>query len=209
MAIQSGKSLQTANYTNAFRAVFPGLLIGTMFLAVSFASKSAADSEQRAVERALTAKIPMPEDLRQDILLDASIQKTTPGRLNLPAAAEAGLRRLNNPEDVAPLERVTIEIDIVPENSSERSKLQIPIELLEVLTRRASALQFQLTLQVNPRNRTTALRWFDTVRENAEIEQIVDISEMAISLNRNMPLDKLRIHVLRTKKMRSSQESQL
>jgi hypothetical protein len=208
MANQTGKSLQTANYTNAFRAVFPGLLIGTMFLLVSLASKSAADSEQRAVERALTAKIAMPEDLRQDILLDASIQKTTPSRLNVLAAVEAGLRRLDNPEDVAPLERVTIEIDIVPENPSDQSKLQIPMELLEVLTRRASALQFQLTLQVNPRNRTTALRWFDTMRANSEIEQIVDISEMAISLNRNMPLDKLQIHVLRTKKMRTSEESQ-
>jgi hypothetical protein len=201
MANQTGKSLQTANYTNAFRAVFPGLLIGTMFLLVSLASKSAADSEQRAVERALTAKIAMPEDLRQDILLDASIQKTTPSRLNVLAAVEAGLRRLDNPEDVAPLERVTIEIDIVPENPSDQSKLQIPMELLEVLTRRASAL-------VNPRNRTTALRWFDTMRANSEIEQIVDISEMAISLNRNMPLDKLQIHVLRTKKMRTSEESQ-
>ena len=208
MANQTGKSLQTANYTNAFRAVFPGLLIGTMFLLVSLASKSAADSEQRAVERALTAKIAMPEDLRQDILLDASIQKTTPSRLNVLAAVEAGLRRLDNPEDVAPLERVTIEIDIVPENPSDQSKLQIPMELLEVLTRRASALQFHLTLQVNPRNRTTALRWFDTMRANSEIEQIVDISEMAISLNRNMPLDKLQIHVLRTKKMRTSEESQ-
>jgi hypothetical protein len=208
MAMQTGKSLQTANYTNAFRAVFPGLLIGTMFLAVSFASKSAADSEQRAVERALTARIAMPEDLRQDVLLDASVQRT-PSRPNVLAAVEAGLRRLNNPEDVAPLERVTIEIDIAPENSSDQSKLQIPIELLEVLTRRASALQLQLTLQVNPGNRTTALRWFDTVRENAQIEQIVDISEMAISLNRNMPLDKLQIHVLRTKTMRISQESLL
>ena len=208
MAMQTGKSLQTANYTNAFRAVFPGLLIGTMFLAVSFASKSAADSEQRALERALTARIAMPEDLRQDVLLDASVQKS-PSRPNVLAAVETGLRRLNNPEDVAPLERVTIEIDIAPENSLDQSKLQIPIELLEVLTRRASALQFQLTLQVNPRNRTTALRWFDTVRKDAQIEQVVDISEMAISLNRNMPLDKLRIHVLRTKQIRSSQESLL
>ena len=208
MAMQTGKSLQTANYTNAFRAVFPGLLIGTMFLAVSFASKSAADSEQRALERALTARIAMPEDLRQDVLLDASVRKS-PSRPNVLAAVETGLRRLNNPEDVAPLERVTIEIDIAPENSLDQSKLQIPIELLEVLTRRASALQFQLTLQVNPRNRATALRWFDTVRKDAQIEQVVDISEMAISLNRNMPLDKLQIHVLRTKKMRISQESLL
>lgn len=208
MAIQSGKSMHAANYTNAFRAAFPGLLIGTMFLVVSLASKSAADSEQRAMERALTARIAMPEDLRQDILLDAADQKTGPSRLNVFLAAEAGLRRLNNPEDVAPLERVTIEIDIAAESPSDQSKPQIPIELLEVLTRRASALQFQLTLQVNPRNRTTALRWFDTVRKDAQIEQVVDISEMAISLNRNMPPDKLQIHVLRTKQMRSSRESQ-
>ena len=44
MAIQIGKSVQTANYTNAFLAVLPGLLIGIMFLAVSCVSRSVAHS---------------------------------------------------------------------------------------------------------------------------------------------------------------------
>ena len=208
MAIQTGKSLQAANYTNAFRAVLPGLLIGIMFLAVSFASKSAAHSEQRAIERTLAAKIPVPEDLRQDILLDVSSRKNASSRVSVLATTEAGLRRLNNPEEAAPLERVTIEIDIAPTNTSDHSKPQIPVELLEVLSRRASALQFQMTLRVNPGNKRTALHWFDTIRKSAEPEQIVDISEMAVSLVDSMPLDKLQIHILRAKKMVAMQESQ-
>ena len=208
MAIQSGKKIQASSYTNAFRAVWPGLLIGIMFLAVSFASKSAADSEQRAIERTLAAKVATPEDLRQDILTDATVQKNASSRVSVLAATEAGLQRLNNPEDVAPLERVMIEIDIAPQNTSDHSKQQIPIELLEVLSRRASALQFQLTLRVNPQNKKTALRWFDTIRNSAEAEQIVDISEIAVSLVESMALDKLQIHVLRTKKMLNRLESQ-
>ena len=208
MAIQSGKKIQAPSYTNAFRTVWPGLLIGIMFLAVSFASKSAADSEQRAIERTLAAKVATPEDLRQDILMDATVQKNASSRVSVLAATEVGLQRLNNPKDVAPLERVMIEIDIAPQNTSDHSKQQIPIELLEVLSRRASALQFQLTLRVNPQNKKTALRWFDTIRNSAEAEQIVDISEMAVSLVDSMALDKLQIHVLRTKKMLNRLESQ-
>ena len=208
MAIQTGKTLQTASYTNAFRAVLPGLMIGSMFLAVSFASKSAADSEQRAIERTLAAKVSMPEDLRHDILLDATRQKNASSRVSVRAATEAGLRRLNNPENAAPLERITIEIDIAPMTTAEQSIQQIPIELLEVLSRRASALKFQLTLRINPRNKKTALQWFDTIRKTAQPDQIVDISEMAVSLVDSMPLDKLEIHVLRTKRMLTRQESQ-
>jgi|GEM_PF-2141447 len=208
MAIQTGKSLQTANYTNAFRTALPGLLIGIMFLAVSVASKSAAHSEQRAIERTLVAKVPAPEDLRQDILLDVSPRKNASSRLSVLATMEAGLRRLNNPEEVAPLERVTIEIDIEPTNTSDHSDPQIPVELLEVLSRRASTLQFQMTLRVNPGNKRIALQWFDTLRKSAEPEQIVDISEMAVSLVDSMPLDKLQIHILRTKQMIARQESQ-
>ena len=52
------------------------------------------------------------------------------------------------------------------------------------------------------------MQWFDTIRKSAEPEQIVDISEMAISLVDSMPLDKLQIHILRTKKMIARLESQ-
>ena len=208
MAIQTGKSLQTANYTNAFRTALPGLLIGIMFLAVSVASKSAAHSEQRAIERTLVAKVPAPEDLRQDILLDVSPRKNASSRLSVLATTEAGLRRLNNPEEVAPLERVTIEIEIEPTKTSDHSDPQIPVELLEVLSRRASTLQFQMTLRVNPGNNRIAMLWFDTLRKSAEPGQIVDISEMAVSLVDSMPLDKLQIHILRTKQMIARQESQ-
>ncbi len=208
MAIQIGKSVQTANYTNAFLAVLPGLLIGIMFLAVSCVSRSVAHSEQRTIERTLAARIPVPEDLRQDILLDVSPRKNASSRVSVLATTEAALRRLNNPENVAPLERVTIEVDIAPMNSSDHSKPQIPVELLEVLSRRASTLQFQMTLRVNPGNKKIALHWFDTIRKSAEPEQIVDISEMAVSLVDSMPLDKLQIHILRTKKMVAMQESQ-
>lgn len=208
MAIQTKTSLQTTSYTSAFRVVLPGLLIGIMLLAVSFASKSAADSEQRAIERALTAGSPQPDDLRLDVRLDASPQKDAPRRQSVVSTTETALRRLNNPEDVSPLERVTFEIDLSADTTSDSSGPQIPLELLEVLSRRASALQLQLTLQVAPANRETALRWFDVIRESAEIRQIVGVSEIAICMNDGTPPDKLRIHVLRTKKMATGQEPQ-
>ena len=208
MAIQNGKSSHAANYTNAFRAVAPGLLIGIMFLAVSFASKSAADSEQQAIERTLAARVAMPDDLRQDILLDTIPQQNASGRVSVLAATAAGLRQLNNPEGAAPLERVTIEVDIAAFGTSAVSKQQIPVELLEVLSRRASALQLQLTLSVNPRNKGIAVQWFETIRRSAEPDRIVEISEIAISIVESMPLDKLQIHVLRTKKMLTNQEPQ-
>lgn len=206
MAVQTKESLRVTNYTSAFRAVVPGLVIGIMFLAVSFASKSAADSEQRAIERTLAARVSNPEDLRHDIFLDAGRQTNESSQVSVLAATEAALRRLNNPDDAAPLERITIEIDIAPMNTAGQSNPQVPIELLEVLSRRASALQLHLTLRANPRNKKTALRWFDTIRRNAEPDQIVDVSEMAISLADSVPLEKLEIHVLRTKRMVTRQE---
>lgn len=208
MASESSKTRHPAFYTDAFQAVLPGLLLGFMFLVVSFASKSAADSEQRAIERSLAAKPREPEEQREEIYLHSGVIDASPLKVNIITATETGLRRLNTPEKVASLERVTIEIDLPQSNGADQSSSHVPLELLELLSRRASLLQFQLTLHVAPANGRTAMLWIDAIRKNAEPGQIVDISRIAVSLNKNMPLDKLKLDVLRTKKMVIRQESQ-
>lgn len=208
MAIDSTRSLNTSIYTNAFRTLCPGLLIGSMFLAVAFASRSAADSELRNIEKTLTARTATPEDLREEISLHAGVTTSSPIKANLITGTEAGLRKLNNPEVAAALERVTIEIDLPQSNEGDSSGVEMPLELLEVLSRRASPLQLELTLRVAPANAGIAIRWFDAVRKNAEPGQIVGISEIAVSLDENMAMDKFSLDVLRSKKMVMAKESQ-
>lgn len=208
MAIDSTRSLNPGIYTDAFRTLLPGLLIGFMFLAVAFASNSAADSELRNIEKTLTARTATPEDLREEISLHAGLTTSSPIKANLITGTEAGLRKLNNPEEAAALERVTIEIDLPQSNEADQSGVEMPLELLEVLSRRASPLQLELTLRVAPANAAIAMQWFEAVRKNAEPGQIVDISEMAVSLDENMLMDKIRLDILRTKKMVMAKESE-
>ena len=207
MEIDSIRSLDRGIYTNAFRALLPGLLIGFMFLAVSFASRSAADSELRSIEKSLAARTPTPENLREEISLHAGVIEASPIKANLIAATESGLRKLDDPEEAAALERVTIEIDLPQSNQADLSSRKLPVELLEVLSRRASPLQLQLTLRVAPANAGIAMQWFDAVRQNAEPGQIVDNSQIAISLDKSVPTNKLKLDVLRTKKMVMKEES--
>lgn len=201
MDIEAGKPLRNTSYTNAFRTVLPGLLMGFMFMAVSFASKSAADSHQRTIERSLTRGNETSENLRQEISLDAGVIDRSPVKANLINVTTGGLRRLINPFEAAPLERVTIEIDVPQSNKSDQSSSRVPWQLLEVLSRRASPLQLELTLQVAPANLQTAMLWFDAIRENSAPGQIVDVSQIAVSLDKNVPADKLILNILRTKKM--------
>jgi hypothetical protein len=51
--------------------------------------------------------------------------------------------------------------------------------------------------------------WFDAVRRSAEPGRIVDVSQIAVSLDKSMPVDKLKLDILRTKKMVVIKESQL
>jgi hypothetical protein len=202
-------SLGPGIYTNSFRALMPGLLIGTMFLAVAFASKSAADAEQQSIERLLTAKTVTPENLRQEISLHAGVTEGSPIRTNLIAVTETGLQKLNDPEQAAALERVTFEIDLPQSNDAPTSANKLPLELLELLSRRSPALQLELTLRVAPGNAGIAMLWFDAVRRSAEPGRIVDVSQIAVSLDKSMPVDKLKLDILRTKKMVVIKESQL
>ena len=208
MANDFTRSLGPGIYTNSFRVLLPGLLIGLMFLAVAFASRTAADSELQSIERSLRARTATPENLREEISLHAGVTETSPITANLITATESGLRKLNNPEEVAALERVTIEIDLPQSNSADLSSRKLPLELLEVLSRRSSALQLQLTLRVSPNNAGIAMQWFDAVRQNAEPGQIVDISEMAVVLDKSLPGNKLQLDVLRTKRIVMKKESQ-
>lgn len=208
MAIDFTRTLGPGIYTNAMRALLPGLLIGLMFLAVAFASRSAADSELQSIERSLTARTATPENLREEISLHAGVTKASPVKANLITATESGLRKLNNPEEVAALERVSIEIDLPQSSEARLTSSKLPLELLEVLSRRASPLQLELTLCVAPANAAIAMQWFDAVRRNAEPGRIVDISEIAVSLDNRMDMDKLRLDVLRTKKIVMTKESE-
>ena len=208
MASNFTRSLSPDIYANTFRALLPGLLIGLMFLAVAFASRSAADSELRSIEKSLTARTATPEDLRQEISLHAGISEASPIKANLIAATESGLRKLNTPEEAAALERVSIAIDLPRSNEADLSSRKLPLELLELLSRRSSALQLELTLRVAPANAGIAVQWLDAVRGNAELGQIVDVSEIAVSLDKSMPRDKLQLDVLRTKKMVMTKESE-
>jgi hypothetical protein len=208
MANDFTRSLGPGIYTNSFRVLLPGLLIGLMFLAVAFASRTAADSELRSIERSLRARTATPENLREEISLHAGVKETSPITANLITATESGLRKLNNPEEAAALERVTIEIDLPQSNPADLSSRKLPLELLEVLSRRSSALQLQLTLRVSPNNAGIAMQWFDAVRQNAEPGQIVDISEMAVGLDKSLPGNKLQLDVLRTKRIVMKKESQ-
>ena len=208
MRINFTGSLGPGIYTNSFRALMPGLLIGTMFLAVAFASKSAADAEQQSIERSLTAKTVTPENLRQEISLHAGVTEASTIRTNLIAATETGLQQLNDPEQAAALERVTIEIDLPQSNDTPTSGNKLPLELLELLSRRSTALQLELTLRVAPGNAGIAMLWFDAVRRSAEPGRIIDVSQIAVSLDKSMPVDKLRLDILRTKKMVVIKESQ-
>ncbi len=209
MTINFTRSPGSATYTSAFHAMLPGLLIGFMFLAVAFASKSAADSEQRSIERSLTARTATPEDLREEISLQTGVMGVTPIKTNLTTATETGLRKLYNPEAAAALERVAIEIDLPQSNEADRASNRLPLELLELLSRRSSPLQIEITLRVAPARAGIAMRWFDSVRRNAKTHQIVDLSQIAVRLDKNMPIDKLRLDILRTKTMVMIKESQL
>lgn len=202
------KSPGPSIYTNSLRALMPGLLIGFMFLAVAFASQSVADSEQQRIERSLTVKTVRPENLREEITLHAGVTEGSPIKSNLVVATETGLQKLNNPEEVAALERVTIEIDLPQSNEAHPSGNKLPLELLELLSRRSPALQLELTLRVAPRNAEIAMAWFDAVRKNAEPGQIVDVSQIAVRLDEKMTVQKLRLEILRTKKMVVTEESQ-
>lgn len=207
MAVDFTRPLGQGLYTNTYRALLPGLLIGLMFLAIAFASRSAADFELRKIEKTLTARTSTPEDLREEISLHDSVTGAAPIKANLKAATESGLRKLNNPDDAAALERVSIEIDLPQSNAGNLSGGKLPVELLEVLSRRASPLQLELTVRVAPANAGIAIQWFDVVRRNAEPGQIVDISQIAVGLDKSMPMDKLRLDVLRTKTMVMMKES--
>lgn len=208
MAINFTRTLCPDIYANTFRALLPGLLIGLMFLAVAFASRSSADSELRSIEKSLTARAATPEDLREEISLHAGVTEASPIKANLITATESGLRKLNNTEEAAALERVSIDIDLPQSNEADLSSRKLPLELLELLSRRSSALQLELTLRVAPANAGIAMQWFDAVRQNAEPGQIVDVSEIAVSLDESMPTDKLQLDVLRTKKMVMTKESE-
>lgn len=207
MAVDFTRPLGQGLYTNTYHALWPGLLIGLMFLAIAFASRSAADLELRNIEKTLTARTSTPEDLREEVSLHDSVTGTSPIKVNLKAATESGLRKLNNPDEAAALERVSIEIDLPQSNAANLSGGKLPVELLEVLSRRASPLQLELTVRVAPANAGIAIQWFDVVRRNAEPGQIVDISQIAVSLDKSMPMDKLRLDVLRTKTMVMTKES--
>ena len=50
--------------------------------------------------------------------------------------------------------------------------------------------------------------WFDAVRRKAEHGQIVEASQIAVSLDKSVPADKLRLDILRTKRMVMIEESQ-
>ena len=52
------------------------------------------------------------------------------------------------------------------------------------------------------------MQWFDAVRQNAEPGQIVDISEIAVGLDKSLPGNKLQLDVLRTKRIVMKKESQ-
>ena len=207
MAIDDYESAGSIIYTDAFRALLPGLLIGFMFLAVAFASKSAADSEQRRFEGSLTSRSAVPENLREEISLNEGVTEASLIQTNSAKATESGLRKLNDPEAAAGLERVTIEIEVARASEAWSSDDELPMELLELLSRRASPLQLELTLRVAPSNADIAMLWFDTVRRKATPEQIVDISQIAVSLDSNIPPDKVLLDVLRTKKMVMIRES--
>lgn len=208
MKIHSIGSLAPGIYTDSFRTLLPGLLIGFMFLAVAFASKSAAESERRSVERSLTARTDTPEDLREEISLHAGFTEGSLIKANLSAATETGLRKLYDPEESAALERVTIEIDLPQANAADPSDNKLPVELLELLSRRTAPLHLELTLRVAPGNAGIAVMWFDAVRRKAEHGQIVEASQIAVSLDKSVPADKLRLDILRTKRMVMIEESQ-
>ena len=123
VAIDSTRSLNTSIYTNAFRTLCPRLLIGFMFLAVAFASRSAADSELRNIEKTLTARTATPEDLREEISLHAGVTTSSPIKANLITGTEAGLRKLNNPE-VAAIATTQFWCKLIYETMRSRNCLQ-------------------------------------------------------------------------------------
>lgn len=209
MTIDFSGSLGPGIYTNSFRTLMPGLVIGFMFLAVAFAAKSAADSEQQSIERSLTPRTAAPDELRQEISLRAGGSQASLIKANPEVATETGLRKLKDSEEAAALERVTIEIDLPQARAASSSDSKLPLELLGLLSRRASPLHLELTLSVAPGNADIAMLWFDVVRGKAEPGQIVETSQIAISLDESMPVNKLRLGILRTKKMVMMKESQL
>lgn len=208
MATDFSKTLSPEIYTINFRVLMPALLIGAMLMAVAFASKSAADSEQRSIEQALASRNAMPEDLREEIFLHAGVTESSPLNENVIAATTSGLTKLTSAEQVAALERVSIDITLPNSVGPDQSADELPLELLEVLSRRAYSLQLQLTLRVAPANAEAAMQWFDAIRDNVEPDRILEASEIAISLDESVPNNELRLDILRTKKMVTLQESQ-
>ncbi|MFO1000742.1 MAG: hypothetical protein U0936_10405 [Planctomycetaceae bacterium] len=209
MAIEFNRSVgRQGIYADAFRVLMPGIVIAVMLMAIAFQSRSAADSELLSFEKSFTSRNATPEDLREEISLHAGSTEASPIKANLLSATESGLRRLSDPEEVAALERVTIEINLPQLKNADPSGGELPLELLEVLSRRASPLHLELTLRVAPANAAIAMEWFDAVRRNAAAEQIVGISAIAISLDKGMSTSKLQLDVLRIKNMVTTKEWQ-